>query len=183
MALRPPFSPFPTLASETLQLREFTDADVPAWFERASDAGSSDLSGDPIPESMETVREWLELHRRRYQAGQGIRWAIVPAQHDGSVGGIGLSRLDEDGASAELGAVVGRAWWAQGVGTEAARLVLAFAFDVMELEEVRADCLERNAATIRVLEKLGFSRVGDIERYLHDEAGARFALRRPSSDA
>lgn len=39
----------PPLAAGSLTLREMTEEDVPAWFERASDPESSRLSGDPIP--------------------------------------------------------------------------------------------------------------------------------------
>jgi RimJ/RimL family protein N-acetyltransferase len=178
MITRPPFEPFPTLASATVLLRACSERDLDAWFQRASDPGSSDVSGDPIPASRDTVAEWLELHRRRYAAGEDIRWAIVPAGADGSVGSIGLSRLDESTGSAELGAVVGRAHWGGGLGTAAARLVVRFAFDVLNVGEVRADCLQRNAASMRVLEKLGFERVGDVDDYLHGEPGALFALER-----
>lgn len=174
----PPYSSFPKLSSEALLLREFDETDVPAWFERAANPTSSDLSGDPIPRSIDTVYGWLQLHRERYQSGEGIRWAIVPADAPASVGGIGLSRLDRDARSAELGAVLAQARWGQGLGTAAARLVLDFAFGYMGMEEVRADCLVRNDASVRALARLGFSKAGDIENYSGAEPGALYVLRR-----
>jgi ribosomal-protein-alanine N-acetyltransferase len=174
----PPYSAFPELSSDGLLLREFDEADVPAWFARASNPRSSDLSGDPIPESIDTVFAWLERQRERYRRGEGLRWAIVPRGARDSVGGIGLSRLDQGDRTAELGAVVAEAHWGRGLGTAAARLVLAFGFEVMGLREVRADCLVRNSASTRALAKLGFSKIGDIRDYSGGEPGELHALRR-----
>ena len=39
----------PALFTKMLYLRELTEHDVPAWFERASDPESAVLAGDPIP--------------------------------------------------------------------------------------------------------------------------------------
>jgi RimJ/RimL family protein N-acetyltransferase len=42
------------------------------------------------------------------------------------------------------------------VATRAARLVTRFAFDVLGLTQIRADVLQRNLASRRLLDKLGF---------------------------
>jgi len=178
---RLPLPAFPKLTGTRVHLREICEADLPNWFARASDTSSSDLSGDPIPDSIDTVRGWFELHRDRYASGEGIRWAICTKDTDESIGSIGLSCFEAGGA--ELGAVIARAYWRQGLGTEAARLVIGFAFDVLKLDVVRADCLARNAASVGVLTRLGFARIRTIERYLHDEPGLAFKLRRGAEQA
>ena len=177
MVSLPPYDPFPTLSCAAVRLREGDEADLDAWHRRASDPVSSDLSGDPMPESRDVVAEWLALHRRRYAAGEGIRWMIVPAGEADSVGSIGLNRLDAAAGTAEVGMVIGRTHQGTGLGTAAARLVLRFAFERMGLTEVRADCLQRNAGSRRVLAKLGFESIGEIDDYLHGEPGMLFALR------
>jgi RimJ/RimL family protein N-acetyltransferase len=42
------------------------------------------------------------------------------------------------------------------MGTAAARLVTRFAFDTLNLHEIRAELLDSNLASKRVLEKVGF---------------------------
>jgi ribosomal-protein-alanine N-acetyltransferase len=56
----------------------------------------------------------------------------------------------------------------QGTGlmTEAVRKVVDFAFSEAELHRVQAGVMPRNAGSIRVLEKCGFRREGQAERYL-----------------
>jgi hypothetical protein len=72
------------------------------------------------------------------------------------VGTIGLAITSEEKRIAELGIVIGRAYWGQGIGTSAARLVTGYAFGTLGLAEVRAEALQRNLASRRLLEKVGF---------------------------
>ncbi len=50
--------------------------------------------------------------------------------------------------------------WGQGFATEAARLILDFGFETLGIHRVRAGCDSENAASLRVLEKLGMRREG-----------------------
>jgi RimJ/RimL family protein N-acetyltransferase len=68
----------PEFFGDTIFLREITEGDIPAWFERASDRESAVLAGDPIPESIEMGFQWLHRHPERFRQQTGIRWAIVP---------------------------------------------------------------------------------------------------------
>jgi len=146
----------PEFRGKTVFLREITEDDVPAWFERASDPESSMLAGDPIPESAQMGVSWLQHHRERFRQQTGIRWAIVPKGATDSVGTIGLTITSREERTAELGIVIGRASWGQGIATSAARLVLPYAFDTLGVAEIRAETLQSNVASRRVLEKLGF---------------------------
>lgn len=159
----------PTLSTDTLYLREITEDDVPAWFERASDPESAVLAGDPIPESIEMGVQWLRRHRERFRRQEGIRWAIVPEGSADSVGTIGLNIISTEERVAELGIVIGRAHWGKGIGTSAARLVTGYAFGTLGLTEIRAEALQRNLASRRLLEKTGFRFLRKIPGDPHSE--------------
>ena len=146
----------PTLFGDMVYLRELTEDDVPAWFERASDPEAAVLAGDPIPESVEMGVHWLERHRERFRQQAGIRWAIVPRGSTDSVGTIGLAITSKEERRAELGIVIGRADWGKGIGTSAAHLVIDYAFNILGLAEIQAEVLQRNLASRRLLEKAGF---------------------------
>ncbi len=146
----------PELFGDTVVLREITEADIPAWFERASDPESAVLAGDPIPQSIETGLQWLHRHRERFRQQTSIRWAIVPKGFTQSIGTIGLKITAKEEGIAELGIVIGRAYWSKGIGTSAAHLVIDYAFNILGLLEIQAEVLQRNRASIRLLEKVGF---------------------------
>lgn len=145
-----------------MYLRELTEDDVPAWFERASDPESAVLAGDPIPESVEMGVHWLRRHRERFRQHAGIRWAIVPKGSTDSVGTVGLTITSKAERIAELGIVVGRAYWGKGIGTCAAHLVTGYAFSILGLVEIQAEVLHRNFASRRLLEKVGFQLLRSI---------------------
>jgi ribosomal-protein-alanine N-acetyltransferase len=186
LALRFPDT-VPEFRGETVYLREITERDVPAWYERASDPESSMLSGDPIPESPQMGVPWLQHHRERFRQQTGIRWAIVPKGSAVSVGTIGLTITSKEERSAELGIVIGRSHWGQGIGTSAARLVLRYAFDTLGLAEIRAEVLQSNVASRRVLEKLGFHFLQTIPGELQSDHGSQdcflYALQHDSTSA
>lgn len=149
----------PELRSQGLLLRDLVEADIPAWFERATDAESADLAGDPVPDSIAEGGPWLQRHRDRFRNGRGIRWAIVPAGAATSVGTIGLSFPAARDGTAELSVVVARRHWRQGVASSALSLVTQYAFEHLGVAQLSAEVLQRNAASIRLLEKCGFRRI------------------------
>jgi len=163
----------PEFLGDVVSLRELTVEDVPAWFQRASDPESSALSGDPIPESPQMGVPWLERHRERFRQQTGIQWAIVPTGSVESVGSIGLTITSKAERIAELGIVIGRAHWGQGIGTSAARLVLPYAFNTLGLTEIRAEFLQSNVASRRLLEKVGFHFQRAMPGDLQSDAGSQ----------
>lgn len=150
-------SDFPTLQEQSIRLRELREDDIPAWFNRATDVEAADLAGDPVPHSIDLGIPWLERQRRVYRERMGIPWAIEPVGSATSVGtvGLALSRMNE--GIAELGIVLARAHWNQGIGTTAARMAVRYGLHVLGLREIRAEVLQRNPASARMLEKTGFS--------------------------
>jgi ribosomal-protein-alanine N-acetyltransferase len=166
----------PTLFGDRVYLRELTEDDVPAWFERASDPESALLAGDPIPESVDMGIHWLERHRERFRQQAAIRWAIVPNGAVGSVGTIGLTITSKEQCTAELGIVIGRAFWGQGIGTSAAHVVAGYAFNTLGVAEMHAEVLRRNLASRRLLEKVGFQLLHTIPGDPHSDTDVEDCL-------
>ena len=177
----------PELQGGQVSLRELTEADVPAWFARATDAESAELAGDPIAASIDEGFAWLARHRERFRLRTGIRWAIVTNDSAESAGSIGLAITSRDERIAELGIVVGRRWWCQGLGTAAALLVVRYALDTLNLTEIRAELLRSNMASRRLLEKTGFQFEAVIPDFDQSDAGSvdglLYVLRRPNGAA
>ncbi len=156
---------FPVLRGEGLLLREMKEEDLSAWFARLSDPEAAALAGDPLATSMQDVVGGLAYHRNAFRAKEALRWAIVPESVGASVGSIGIVRLDEANLSGEIGTAIGRAHWGKGFATGATRLVVDYAFGVLGLERIEAEALAVNGRSVRVLEKLGFTREGLLRGY------------------
>ncbi|NJP06765.1 MAG: GNAT family N-acetyltransferase [Chloroflexaceae bacterium] len=90
---------------------------------------------------------WYWVHR-----GDGLRRPIM-------IGDGGFKGCPAPFGTAELGYTVQPAYRGQGYATEAGRALIAWAFAQPGLQRIRAEALPDNAASIRVLEKLGFQLV------------------------
>lgn len=103
-------------------------------------------------------RDWHE--DRRYS------FAIVSPE-DEIIGGIVLSNVIRGALqSANVGYYVAKAHNDKGVGSEAVRQVVRFAFDELGLHRVEAGVMPHNPRSMRVLEKAGFTRIGFAPHYL-----------------
>ena len=96
--------------------------------------------------------------RRKYQLAITLR--------DGGelIGNCGI-RLAESGVQvADLGYEISPEYWGRGYATEAARAMLDFGFGTLGLHRIWAECVPENAASRRVMEKLGMRREGRLRQ-------------------
>jgi len=104
---------------------------------------------------------WIE---RRLARREGCSLVIFDKDHGGRVGEVALSG-QADGVSANLYYWVLGGYRGRGLATEACRLLCNWALTQPPLAAVTAFVSQRNAASIRVLEKLGFLRGGRVADY------------------
>jgi len=92
---------------------------------------------------------------------------IFDSRDDTLVGGVTLSNVRRGVTqSASLGYWVGADRARQGYMSASVAALVPFVFDQLGLHRLEAACLPSNAASIRLLEKVGFSREGFARRYL-----------------
>jgi len=114
----------------------------------------------------------------------GIRWAMVPLGSSVSVGTVGLTLSPNEQNKAELGIVLARSFWSKGLGTTAARMAVRYGLYEIGLSEIRAEVLQRNPASIRLLEKAGFKMIRvQPPTEAEPEVMIVYALSRPSPSA
>jgi ribosomal-protein-alanine N-acetyltransferase len=91
---------------------------------------------------------------------------------DTHAGGIGI-RLHggERNGVAEFGYWLGQEYWGRGIATEAARLVISYAFRRRGLRRLEAHVFAPNVVSARVLEKCGFVREAISREALVERSG------------
>ena len=109
--------------------------------------------------SPEDTRTRVEASLANFeQHGYGI-WLAFARDGGGLVGFAGLLRAEQAPPNLIYG--IAPDFWGHGYATEAARAVLDYALTSLGLTKVAADVDEPNAASVRVLEKLGMRRTHD----------------------
>jgi RimJ/RimL family protein N-acetyltransferase len=152
----------PTLTTARLRLRPFTSADADALFALHSSVDVLRYWDSPPWSERARAERFIEACGRMAQDGSGARLAMDRVSDKAFIGWCALVRWNPDYRSASMGYCLDDAAWGQGYATEAGRAVLQWAFDTLDLNRVQAETDTRNAASARVLEKLGFVREGTL---------------------
>jgi ribosomal-protein-alanine N-acetyltransferase len=154
--------PTPTLHTARLRLRPFEDSDADALFALHSSAHVLRYWDSPPWTEPSRAERFVADCRQLAEAGTGARLAVDRVDDRAFIGWCAVTRFNADYRSASLGYVLDDAAWGHGYATEAARALLQWAFGALDLNRVQAEIDTRNAASGRVLEKLGFVREGTL---------------------
>ncbi len=93
------------------------------------------------------------------------------------VGVVSLTNISHANASADLSVIVGdEKDRDKGLGTEAIRILLGYAFEELGLNRVALSVFEFNEAAIHAYEKLGFEREGLLRQALRRDGGFHDAI-------
>ena len=145
----------PELYSERLLLRALTLDDAPRIQVMASDKRISDMTANiPYPYPETGAVDWISTHASNWQQRKQVNYGISLTSIQEVVGAIGLNLGGSN--DAELGYWLGASYWGSGYVTEAAKRIIIFAFNELELNCIKARVLSRNPASGRVLLKSGF---------------------------
>jgi RimJ/RimL family protein N-acetyltransferase len=112
----------------------------------------------PHPYTLDDANRWIAHASAEDPV---TNFAIVA---DGeAVGGIGVLRQqDVDRRSVEIGYWLGEAYWGRGFATDAVCAVTEYAFANFDICRIYATVFESNPASVRVLEKAGYTCEGRL---------------------
>ena len=142
------------LLAGSVALRHFTAADAPRVQLLAGErevAESTALIPHPYPDG--AAAAWIATHESARATGTEFTYAITESGEDVLIGAIGLRPGPSDHES--FGYWIGRPYWNRGYATAAAQAIIVLAFEWLDLDELTASHLVRNAASGRVMEKCG----------------------------
>lgn len=144
------------LKTDRLVLRPFEETDAEGLYAYLGDEEVVRYE----PYGVMTLEECrLEAVRR---ASDEAFWAVCLA--DGTlIGNLYLSGADEFGTR-EIGYVFARAYWHRGYAAEAARRLMAYAFEHLGMRRMIALCDTRNTASRALMERLGMRREGEFKQ-------------------
>ena len=149
------------ITTERLHLRRPLPADAEAIFEYGSDPEVAYYSDWSPQTDIGGVRELLKQRPLRWEDGTDYHWVITLADEDRAIGGFSCKIT---GDSAEIGYLLNRRYWGQGITTEAGKAVVAWLSSLPTITKIWATCDTENIGSIRVLEKIGLTREAVLPR-------------------
>jgi ribosomal-protein-alanine N-acetyltransferase len=150
-------NPPETIELQRIRLRRPALSDAEAIYEYGSDPEVARYADWPIRTSIEQVVESLRGRSALWDSGAEFYWVITLPEEDRAIGGVSC-RIVQD--SAEVGFLLNRRYWGNGLATDAARAIVEWALSIPSVRRVWATCDTENLASARVLEKVGLAREG-----------------------
>lgn len=152
---------FPTLYSPRLILRKLEVEDLDDLLKYANNRKIADrIVNIPFPYEEPTAVFRLSYVVQGFKNKTRFVFAIIQKEKQHLIGEISLHILDQ-GSLAEIGYWLGEPFWNQGFTTEAIQTIVKFGFQQLNLRQITATTNKDNLASMRVLEKSGFERIGE----------------------
>lgn len=163
--------PAPTLTTARLVLRQLREDDAAALFPVLSD-----------PEVMiwwssgphASLAETADYVKGNAAEGQGFDCWAITAGDDVALGWVIL--IDGKPAVKEIGYILHRDHWGNGIAREAVARVIDHGFDDLNLRRIFADTDPENAGSISLIQRLGFQYEGRLRGEWETHIGVRDSL-------
>lgn len=161
---KPPYSVFPDITGDKILLRQIITADIKDIVEISF--------YDAVQAT--TIQQATEMQAKintDYLDGNSIHWGIADKLTNKIVGTCGYYRGLDKGAG-ELGCVLLPQYRGQGYMTAAMLLAIEFGLSNIGLNRIWAITSQHNKDAIKLLERVNFIKIGDLE-----DDGVEYELR------
>ncbi len=105
---------------------------------------------------------WIDHSMASWKQRSAFPFAVTDGDGEILFGGVGLSQLDTEAGTANLGYWVGSPFVGHGYATTAAKLAARFGFDELKLRHIELRVLPDNHASLAVARKLGAKHEGIV---------------------
>ncbi|MGK7377118.1 GNAT family N-acetyltransferase [Planococcus sp. 1R117A] len=149
------YANLPVLETERLILRRLTIEDAEDMFDYASKPIVSRFMPWEVHQTADDTKEFIWLILDGYNQQNKLTWAIELKSEKKMIGTIDFIKWLPKHGRAEIGYALSPKYWGNGFTQEAAKALIAFGFEKMQLNKVEAPIVPDNFQSQRVLEKVG----------------------------
>ncbi|MDP2409393.1 MAG: GNAT family protein [Pseudolabrys sp.] len=163
--------PMPAITGAGVILRAPQSSDHAEWAALRESSRSFLTPWEPIWPADDLTRGAFRRRLKRYAEDQrndlAYAFLIFRSEDNALVGGLTLANIRRGVAQAgSIGYWIGAPFARRGYMSAAMRALVPFGFRTLRLHRLEAACIPGNAASVRLLEKTGFTREGYARAYL-----------------
>lgn len=162
--MKPPkFTPFPTLFSERLVLRELKMTDRNEIYRLRSDEIVLKYLSLPVAQNLKDAEDFITMLDDGMALNKWVTWGMCEKGSDTIIGTICLWNLDVVTEGAELGYGLLPEFHQQGFMSETVKIVLDFGFQTLGFREIDAITHCDNIGSTTLLKKFKFELDAEFE--------------------
>ena len=130
-------------------------------YENSQDDDTRRFVPDEVYDSVEDVRAAIEFLMSRYESADGpFVYPVITNDSGKNIGYVQLCKLElEEEGNWEIGYHIAKDFTGKDYATEAVKAFLPTMAKKLNIKEVYGICLAENLASVRVLEKCGFTQI------------------------
>ena len=152
------------LTTPRLTLRPFRADDAPALFTILQEPNIMQYFPTPTTPDIARVERLIARQIAGWETYRRTFWAMEWRASGELIGWCGLQYLDET-EETEVGYLLARPFWDQGIATEAARRAVSYGFDDLALDAIIGITHPANTASQNVLRKAGLTFTGPAQYF------------------
>lgn len=147
-----------TIETERLILRKFVLNDAEIMYKNwTNDDEVTKYLTWPTHSNVEITKAIVSQWEEAYNIKSNYQWCIELREKKEAIGSISVVRINEDVNSLEIGYCIGKAYWKQGILTEAFLAVIRYLFEEVQANRIVARHDINNPASGKVMTKCGLS--------------------------
>jgi [ribosomal protein S5]-alanine N-acetyltransferase len=158
------FEPIALIPAGRVAIRPVAGSDLADLLEVNGDAAVTRFLPYATWTGSEDASAWLTRIQTLTATGTGQQLVIEHLADRKVIGAVLLFRFEASSARVELGYVLGRKYWRQGLASEALRAVCTYAFLELGIRRIEAEVNPDNSASNAVIQALGFVREGLLRK-------------------
>jgi RimJ/RimL family protein N-acetyltransferase len=153
----------PVLSGSMVTLRELRLSDAASLLSMLSSEEVARFISPP-PTTIDGFERFIAWTNRERAAGNYVCFGVVPHGMDTAIGIFQIRQLEPGFGTAEWGFAMGSAFWGTGAFMDAAKMVIDFAFDVVETHRLEARAAVANGRGNGALRKVGAMQEGILRK-------------------
>jgi ribosomal-protein-alanine N-acetyltransferase len=165
MQINKVFDSFPVLETERFILREFVLDDADDVYNYMSDREVLEFYDVEPYTNIDQAKEELKFEIESFKNKRRLRWGIARKEDNKIIGNCGYHSIIKPYFRTEVGYILDKKYWRQGVMTEVLNTVIPYGFENMELNRIEVQLYPENTASVKLTEKLGFEKEGILKEY------------------
>ncbi|MCB0335647.1 MAG: GNAT family N-acetyltransferase [Bdellovibrionales bacterium] len=153
--------------TDKIRLRAIEPADAELFFRWNQDSERArNINFLPAPSSLEAVKSWTQEMSKK-GGDRSPHHLIIENSDNIAVGGIATLKCDEVNGTFSIGFDISSDHRRKGYAEEAVNLVLRYYFNELRFQKVTSHIYEFNEGSIKLHEKLGFKKEGQLRRMVY----------------
>lgn len=153
-----------SITTERLFIRPICMDDAAGFFQLRQDPAVTAMMGFSPYVQIEEAERYVSTRMQMMSDGKCLFWALTAKEDGAFIGSVCLWNFRPELGRTEIGYELLPAFHGKGFASEAIRAVAAYAFSELGFTCVDALVDPKNAPSLRVLERSGFSSFGTVRR-------------------